>query len=112
MGVEVQRVLEFLRLLDLSQAELARRIGESPQTVSNWMRRGAIPGRKLPKVARALGPGVTVEELLDYEPRGAEEKTGAYDVETMHLLRAMESGSPRERAHLKWALRRLLNRPS
>lgn len=106
-------MLKLLRRLDLAQAELARRIGESPQTVSNWMRRGAIPGRKLPKVARELGPGVTVEELLDYEPRGAgvREKTSAYDVEIMHLLRAMESGSPRERAHLKWALKRLLNRP-
>jgi hypothetical protein len=34
-------------------------IGESQQVVNNWKRRGAIPGRKLAKVAGALG--VTLE---------------------------------------------------
>ncbi len=55
-------MLELARGRDLTQVELAKRIGESQQVVNNWKRRGAIPGRKLAKVARALG--VTVEEIL------------------------------------------------
>jgi transcriptional regulator with XRE-family HTH domain len=116
MGVEVRRVLELARALGLSDAELAKRIEESPQVLSNWKRRGAIPGRKLAKVARALGPRVTVEELLTDKPHGAalglKEEPGVYDVEILRLLRAIESPSHEDDAYVRWLLIRLLNRPS
>lgn len=42
----------------MSQADFARAVGETPQTVQNWKTRGAIPGNKLPTVARVLNTSV------------------------------------------------------
>ena len=97
-------MLKLGRVLGLTQADLARRIGESQQVLNNWRRRGAIPGRKLANVARALG--VTVEELLtDKRPGGraggVKEVPGSYDVDTLRLAAAIQSLAPQDRAHLQ-----------
>jgi transcriptional regulator with XRE-family HTH domain len=103
MGDEVRRMLKFAQSLGLSQAELAKRAGESQQVVNNWKRRGAIPGRKLVKVARALE--VTVEELVTGKRpgagQGAREDPGSYDPETLRVARAIESLPPDSRGALQ-----------
>jgi transcriptional regulator with XRE-family HTH domain len=95
---EVHRMLELARSRDLTQAELAKRVGESQQVVNNWKRRGAIPGRKLAKVARALG--VTVEEIVTGQRPGADEPAD-FDPDTLRLARAFQLLSPRDRAHVQ-----------
>jgi transcriptional regulator with XRE-family HTH domain len=95
---EVSRMLELARGLDLTQAELAKRIGESQQVVNNWKRRGAIPGRKLAKLARALG--VSVEEFLTGQRPGADERAD-FDPDTLRLARTFQALSPRDRAHVQ-----------
>jgi transcriptional regulator with XRE-family HTH domain len=94
----VHRMLELARGLDLTQAELAKRIGESQQVVNNWKRRGAIPGGKLAKVARGLG--VTVEEILTGQRPGADEPAD-FDPDTLRLARAFQLLSVRDRAHVQ-----------
>ena len=107
-------MLEWARGLGLTPAELARRIGESQQVLNNWRRRGAIPGRKLAKVAGAL-EGVTVEELLTGKRRGVglgvHEDPASYDSDTLRMAREIESLPPPDRAHIRWLLTRLLNAP-
>ena len=95
---EVHRMLELARSRDLTQAELAKRIGESQQVVNNWKRRGAIPGRKLAKLARALG--VSVEEILTGQRPHADEPID-FDPDTLRLARAFQLLSPRDRAHVQ-----------
>ncbi len=95
---EVHRLLELARGRDLTQVELAKRIGESQQVVNNWKRRGAIPGRKLAKVAHALG--VTVEEILTGQRLGTDEPAD-FDPDTLRLARAFQLLSPRDRAHVQ-----------
>jgi transcriptional regulator with XRE-family HTH domain len=95
---EVHRMLELARSRDLTQAELAKRIGESQQVVNNWKRRGAIPGRKLAKVAHALG--VTVEEILTSQ-RPAADEPADFDPDTLRLARAFQLLPPRDRAHVQ-----------
>lgn len=44
------------RIKDRGQkSALASKISESPQTITNWIKRGTIPARKLRKICRALG---------------------------------------------------------
>lgn len=50
----IARLIARLKACDMSQADLARAVGETPQTVQNWKKRGAIPANKLPAVARVL----------------------------------------------------------
>lgn len=100
-------MLKLAERLGLSQADLAKRIGESQQVLNNWKRRGAIPGRKLAKVAGAL-EGVTVEELLTGKrpgpPAGVKEDPGSYDPETLRVARAIESLPPKSRVALQTVL--------
>lgn len=108
-------MLELARGLGLTQAELARRIGESQQVLNNWRRRGAIPGRKLAKVAGAL-EGVTVEELLTGNRPGAgrgvsEDPAGYGDAETLRLAKKIKSLPPRDQALFQGLLTRLLHPP-
>ena len=42
---------------------LAKKIGVSPQSVSNWLRRGRVPVRFCPIVERATKRAVLCEEL-------------------------------------------------
>ena len=105
---EVRRMLQLARGRDLTQAELAKRIGESQQVVNNWKRRGAIPGRKLAKVARALG--VSVEEILTGQRPRADEPID-FDPETLRLARAFHSCPLGTGRTFRRLLMRLVNRP-
>lgn len=52
---EIDRLLRRLAVIQLSEAEFARTISESPQTIHNWKTRGQIPGKKILKVAATIG---------------------------------------------------------
>lgn len=55
---------ELLKSRGLTQEQLARRLGVTQQTVSQWCSGATAPQRKLwSKVSKTLG--VTVDELLD-----------------------------------------------
>ena len=59
-----------MEALNLTPAELSRRVEESPQTYNNWKKRGKIPGDKIFKVADVLECSarwlaVGVEEAVD-----------------------------------------------
>ena len=65
MGNQITRLDDRLSELNLSFADLARMVAETPQAVNNWRKRGRIPGAKLSKVAAALF--VTTDWLLSGE---------------------------------------------
>lgn len=46
-----------------SQSGLARYIGSTPQTVSNWIKRGNVPAEHCPAIERATGGKVRCEEI-------------------------------------------------
>jgi phage repressor protein C with HTH and peptisase S24 domain len=52
---EIDRMDARLQELALSTAEFARRVGESPQNINNWRKRGKIAGNKRHVVAQELG---------------------------------------------------------
>ena len=58
----ISRLLEQLDRERLSEAEFARRIGESIQTVHNWKKRHNIPSPKLPRAAQTIN--TTTDWLL------------------------------------------------
>lgn len=48
------RVLTRLDSLDMSESDLARAVGEFPQTLHNWKRRGAVPGFLWPVIQQII----------------------------------------------------------
>lgn len=48
---------------DVGLSEVARRVGESPQCVNNWIERGAVPIGKVATVEQALDGRVTKRDL-------------------------------------------------
>lgn len=63
----------------LSQAELARRIGKTPQAVSGWIKSGTISKALLPRVAAELGKDLAYfmpEDPLQKPPRLPKRPTG------------------------------------
>jgi DNA-binding transcriptional regulator YiaG len=70
---QIDRVDKLRQGLHWSWAEFARQIGESPQVVNNWIKRGRIPGEKHYAVAKAIG--TTVEWIIEGE-RSSALKTG------------------------------------
>jgi SOS-response transcriptional repressor LexA len=61
--------------LGLKDVEFAKLIGETPQTVNNWKRRGAVPAKKLPLIASVLK--LPFEDLLDFPPDFSESEPAA-----------------------------------
>lgn len=63
---------EILRLarnhLELTQPELAGRLGVSPRTIVNWEASG-VPAHRLPRVERRLGPAIRVAIEQDRSAR-------------------------------------------
>jgi|TARA_Y100000310_G_scaffold11326_1_gene11903 DNA-binding transcriptional regulator YdaS (Cro superfamily) len=47
-----------------SQVKLAKRLGETPQNVHHWVRKGRIPNNKAVAVAVATNNEITVEQIL------------------------------------------------
>ena len=65
-----QRMFDILKQKRLSQAELAKKLGISPSTISTWKKEGTDPPTKnLLDIAEFLG--ISVNELLgDKSPMG------------------------------------------
>ena len=84
MATPVERIFHRIKELRIRDVEFAVAIGESPQTVNNWKRRGSIPLRKFPLIAKVLSlsmddlipepkfPVVLRENASPYKSSGAE----------------------------------------
>jgi len=60
---EFKKIVEFMESEDISQTDLASRIGEKNiQTVNNWFIRGRIPNKKIPLVMNALG--IDIKDII------------------------------------------------
>jgi phage repressor protein C with HTH and peptisase S24 domain len=83
---EIDRMEQRLRELEWSAAEFARRVGESPQNITNWRKRGKIAGNKRHVVAQELG--ITTDWLIHGTPPKlpgtAEGKSGKALIATFH----------------------------
>lgn len=64
---------EMIESRGMKPAELARRMGEIPQTVNGWLNRGRIPIEKAYKAAKVLD--CQPSELNDDIPENAKELT-------------------------------------
>lgn len=49
------RIASLLEKKGMTQSDLARRIGKSPQTVQKWVNGGGVRGKNLEEVAKVLG---------------------------------------------------------
>jgi transcriptional regulator with XRE-family HTH domain len=58
MSTTIGRALALARQKGLNQSEFAREVGATPQDVTNWKRRGAIPADRYVAVAKGLGCSV------------------------------------------------------
>lgn len=69
---------EVLRLarthLELTQTELAERLGVSPRTIVNWEANG-VPAHRLPRVERRIGPAIRAAADTDRSARMAPAET-------------------------------------
>ena len=58
-------LMEYYAPIRISQAEMARRLGISPATFSQYVTGvRPVPVRRAPEIAAILGPEVTLKELL------------------------------------------------
>lgn len=55
MSEPLERMIEWMQQKAISDAELARRVGSTPQAINNWKRRGWIPKSAMSEVAKAIG---------------------------------------------------------
>ena len=62
-------IFEAFNATGLSQTEIGVRIGESPQTINNWIARGRVPASKWRKIAVFLG------KSMDWVAWGTEKRT-------------------------------------
>ena len=83
------RIAKRRHVLDLSQRELAERIGVSRDTVSMWERNKQYPHRHLGKLEAVLGVNLTAGPG-EFEPRDEFEReilaTGYHDAENLIRL--------------------------
>lgn len=76
-----QRIAEAIERANISQVQLAKACGVTPQAVTGWIRDGAIKKKHLVAVAKLTG--CTVEWLLtDRENRKGNEEMGVSDAPT------------------------------
>lgn len=74
MATIVDRVRAALSKAQISDAEIARRLGVTPQAVSGWWRTGRISKTSLSGVARETGR--SLEQLIEPETVGEPRPTG------------------------------------
>ena len=55
--------VNLLKQKKVSKTELGKFLGTSSQTISNWIARGSIPAKHIPKIAEYLG--VTTDYLMN-----------------------------------------------
>lgn len=94
----------------MSQSELARRVGKSPQAVTGWLKTGTIGKALLPRVAAELGKDLSYfmpEDPLQKPPRLAKRATGKGHGETYKALMVAESTHTAQETHLLHAFRRM-----
>ena len=61
--MEIEKLRKLLKEQNISQRDLARRIGVDERHIAVWVNRKSIPKVQIKKVANALG--VTADYLLD-----------------------------------------------
>ena len=72
-----ERMRKYRRDRDMTQEELAQKIGISPQAVSKWERAEGLPDvTMLPKIAGFFG--VTIDALLGYDEVTEQEDMEVY----------------------------------
>lgn len=83
------RIRELRQARGLSQVELAKKLGVTKQSVSNWENDNIQPSvEMLVKLARCLC--VTTDSLLDMDDRAFLEVTGLSETEIAHIQQIIE----------------------
>ena len=70
------QILKFRRAAGLTQEQLAEKLGVTPQSVSNWERRGAPDISMLPIIAGFFG--VTIDELMGMNAENREQRKNSF----------------------------------
>jgi transcriptional regulator with XRE-family HTH domain len=109
-----ERVRERMKALNISQSELARRVGVSQPTINNLINRSKRGSTHLHKVARELG---TTAEYLTGEtddPGTSSPMSNVLvlDSETRELLRLLERMTPADRRALVQVARSMAKAPA
>jgi len=101
-----ERILERLTALDISQAELARRVKLSQPTINGLIRGGSRSSAHLHKIARELRttPAYLSGETDDPEADFPDEFLTNDEREFVELLRTMDSADRAALLHLAHAL--------
>jgi len=84
-----QKLVELRLAANLSQREVARRIGVPESTYREWEYGNAIQGEPYPKISKAFG--VTLDELFDVVP---EESIEANLNKIISLVNSVKSKLP------------------
>ena len=71
-----QRLLRFMEEADMSQAELARRLGTNPYTVKRWTKNGARPHYQYQMALLDLADDLGLAHLLTAWTLPDEERSG------------------------------------
>lgn len=75
-----ERVLDrAINEMDMKNAEFCRLIGELPQTVNSWRKRGTVPAEKLIRVSKAIG------KSTDWILTGQQTPVADSDMLTSHI---------------------------
>jgi transcriptional regulator with XRE-family HTH domain len=100
------RLLERLRANDMSQAELARRVGVSQPTINNLIHRGKVGSRYLHRIARELGttPAYLAGETDDPDGDGSE----SLSADEQRLIKIYRDLPKKDRAALKLLIARMV----
>lgn len=104
MNDVVKRTLKLLDEKGLTQAFLANKTGETPQTIQNWLKqRERIPSDKIHNVAKALGVSEWWLRYGDEEARkelAGEQKIAYLTEQEQEVLSSMRKIDKESRDHL------------
>jgi transcriptional regulator with XRE-family HTH domain len=93
---QIARLDRERKNLNWNWAEFARRVGESPQAIQNWKKRGRIPAEKHAKVAHTFGKSIEwLQTGVDRSSAAAIDPRRLTDV-----LEAIEMNLPREKYYI------------
>ncbi len=111
MNKTLENLLDWASREGLTDAELARKLHESPQTLNNWKRRGAVPDGKVVKIAQIIG--VPTDWLLTSQDPAERRMEAGADLprDEQLLLEKYRRLSPADRARLQ-EISNVLARPA
>lgn len=90
-----KRLSAFLNALNMSQVELAQKVGVTPASVNNWCKGIKIPRMpKIDKICEVLG--ITRSQLMDDTPEGNKDLE-----EAIELYQRVQSLSPEKQAEFQ-----------